>query len=61
VTRLGPEGFELRAGATGPVDVKARWTPWWDVVQGEARVEEGPGGFTRVVAAGPGRIRVSAP
>jgi hypothetical protein len=72
VTRLGPEEIGLQARAPGVVDLRVRYTPYWQITRGRGCVGPGPGGWTRVTAAragplvviadfAPGRIRATSP
>jgi len=58
VTRVDVQGFTLRAPAAGPVTVRIRWTPYWQVQGGDACVSRAPGDWTQVRVRRPGRIRV---
>ncbi|MDQ4126156.1 MAG: hypothetical protein M3134_11255, partial [Actinomycetota bacterium] len=60
VRRIGPTSFTLRAGRSGDVLVRVRWTPYWQVTRGEACVERAAEDWTLVRAKRPGTIRVAA-
>jgi hypothetical protein len=61
VGRVGPDGFTLAVARPGPVTVRLRHTPYWTVPRGAgACVEAAPGGWTRVHAARPGTVAVTA-
>ena len=55
LTELGPNGFTLRFARAGTSLVRLRYSDHWS-----GCVRAGPGGFTEVTAAGPGRVRVVA-
>jgi fructose-1,6-bisphosphatase/inositol monophosphatase family enzyme len=58
--RAGGDAFELDAVAAGPVRVRVRHTPYWDVVGGDACVARASGGWTEVRVRRPGRVVVRA-
>lgn len=60
VRRLGPTSFTLRATRRGPVLVRVRWTPYWNVASGDACVERAAEDWTLVRARRPGTIRIAA-
>jgi hypothetical protein len=60
LVRLEPTSFTLRASSSGIVDVRVRYTPYWELQSGVGCVEEGPGGFTRLRLDRPGPVRVQA-
>ncbi|MDQ6915114.1 MAG: hypothetical protein M3155_04805, partial [Actinomycetota bacterium] len=57
---LGPNWFALDVRQPGTLDVRVRYTRYWTVERGRGCVRPGDGGFTRVVATRPGRLRVTA-
>ena len=57
---LGHDSFTLAASSPGPIEVRVRDTRYWTLTAGRGCVGAGPEGFTRVRAAAPGRITVSA-
>jgi hypothetical protein len=48
VTALGSERIRLRARRTGMVDLRVRFTPYWNIAVGRGCVEAGPRGWTRI-------------
>jgi len=58
VTDIEGNRIELNASAAGVVTVRMRFTPYWKVVQGQGCVEKTADGWTRIVVAGAGPIRV---
>jgi hypothetical protein len=60
VRRIGPTSFTLAARRPGPVLVRVRYTPYWQVTRGSACVERAAGDWTLVRAERPGSIRVAA-
>jgi hypothetical protein len=72
VTSLGPQRVGLHARRTGTVDLRVRFTPYWQIVKGHGCVLKGPRGWTRlrVDESGPvvlttefsiGRVRATSP
>ena len=57
--QLSEAGFELRARAPGSIPIAVRFSPYYRVVAGDACVSE-TDGWTTVVAAAAGTIRVEA-
>jgi hypothetical protein len=57
---LRRDGFTLQAHAAGRVDVRVRYTRYWELVRGAGCVAPGRDDFTRVVLTRPGRARVAA-
>jgi hypothetical protein len=55
---LGVESFAVRADRPGTALVRARFTPYWKVVEGRACVERTASGFTRLRIRAPGLVRV---
>ncbi len=60
IRRIGPTSFTLRASRAGDVLVRVRFTPYWQVTEGDACVEEARDGWTLVRPRRPGTIRVAA-
>ncbi len=58
VTRLRPQGFDLRARARGRVVVRVRWTPYWKVLAGGGCVRRTGDDWTEVRVTRPGALRV---
>jgi len=56
--RLGSDFFALRAPRAGTFEVRVRFTPYWQLVNGRGCVQRGPGGWTLVRAIAPGTLRV---
>jgi hypothetical protein len=42
------------------IDLRVRYTPYWQIVAGLGCVEQAPGGLTRLVLDGPGLVRLTA-
>ena len=72
LTRLGPEGFAVRARRAGTSTVRVRHTPYWSLAAGRGCIGPAPGGWTQVRADAPGvliartrfavgRVRASSP
>lgn len=59
VTSIDSTSFELSA-TEGEVDVRVRFSPWMQVVSGDACIRRGVDGWATVVVSGAGRIRVEA-
>jgi hypothetical protein len=57
---LKPNGVTLHASERGVVDVRVRYTPYWQLALGTGCVESAPGGLTRLVLDQPGRVRLTA-
>jgi hypothetical protein len=58
VSSLTPDGVSLAVDRPGAALVRVRWTPYWRAPG--ACVAPAPGGWTRVTAARPGELRMSA-
>jgi hypothetical protein len=58
--RMDGGSFTLTATGPGPALVRVRWSPYWHVDQGQACLAPAPGGWTEVVAAHAGTVRVTA-
>jgi hypothetical protein len=56
----GTDSFELAVSHPGRIRVRATFTPYWTIVQGEGCVEKGAGGLTEVIAREAGTLRVEA-
>lgn len=52
-------GVSLDAARAGPLDVRVRPSPYWELAQGTGCVRRGPNGWTRVEAQRPGRLRLA--
>jgi hypothetical protein len=72
MTSLGPQRVGLHARRTGTVDLRVRFTPYWQIVKGHGCVLKGPRGWTRLRLdeSGPvvlttefsiGRVRATSP
>jgi hypothetical protein len=57
---LKDNGITLRAREAGVIDLRVRYTPYWQIVAGLGCVEQAPGGLTRLVLDGPGLVRLTA-
>jgi hypothetical protein len=57
---LDPNGFTLDVRRAGSLDVRVRYTRYWSLERGAGCVLPAPGGFTRVLATRPERLRVVA-
>jgi hypothetical protein len=55
---INPDHLTVEARATGTLDLRLRYTSMWDVTSGRACIERGPGGWTRLVVATPGRVTI---
>lgn len=60
MTAIGIDDFSLSAGTPGTLLVRVRFSPWLQVVSGDACVAEGDGGWTVVRAKSAGAVLVSA-
>jgi hypothetical protein len=60
LTGAGTDSFALAVRAPGRIQVRATYTPYWTVVQGEGCVQRGADGLTEVVARQAGTLRVEA-
>lgn len=60
MSKLGHNGFTLTSSTTGATLVRLRWSAYWHVDSGSACLAQAVGGWTTVVAAAPGEIKVSA-
>jgi hypothetical protein len=60
LTGAGTDSFALAVRAPGRIRVRATYTPYWTVVQGDGCVERGADGLTEVVARQAGTLRVEA-
>ncbi len=60
LTELGPDHFTMTSPQSGGTLVRVRWSPYWNVDQGNACVGKSAGGWTIVEALTPGSVRVSA-
>jgi hypothetical protein len=56
VTSLGPQRVGLHAKRTGNVDLRVRFTPYWQIVKGRGCVLDGPRGWTRLRVDEPGPV-----
>jgi hypothetical protein len=56
VTSLGPQRVGLYARRTGSVDLRVRFTPYWQIVKGSGCVLSGPRGWTRLRVDEPGPV-----
>jgi hypothetical protein len=56
LARMGSDEFSLRVRRPGAALVRVRWTPYWRARRGCVERE---GDWTRVIAARPGRLRVT--
>jgi hypothetical protein len=56
VTALGPQRVRLSARRTGTVDLRVRFTPYWQIVVGQGCVQKGPRGWTRLRVSDPGPV-----
>jgi hypothetical protein len=56
----GGSSFELAVSAPGRIRVRATYTPYWTVTEGDGCVERGAGGLTEVIARRAGTLRVEA-
>ena len=54
VTAIDSGAVRLRARRAGTVDLRVRYTPYWELVRGRGCVSEGPGGWTQLRLDGPG-------
>jgi hypothetical protein len=59
LTRMGTDGFTVRARAPGTLFVRERFTPYWALVQGAGCVSQAPGGYTEVRLRRAGVARVA--
>lgn len=61
LTRMGTQSLTLRARRPGPVVLRVRWTPYWQVAGGAGCVRRAPGDWTQVDAkrAGPVDVRIA--
>jgi hypothetical protein len=59
LTRIGPDGFTLRAERPGATLVRIRFTPYWRLESGRGCVEPA-GDWTRVRLDAPGTVRIGA-
>jgi hypothetical protein len=59
VTSLGPQRVGLYARRTGNVDLRVRFTPYWQIVRGSGCVLSGPRGWTRLRVYEPGPVVVA--
>ena len=57
---LDNDGFAVRASAPGPVLVRVRYTPFWRVTAGTARLSPAPDGWTEVTTPRAGTVAVDA-
>jgi hypothetical protein len=57
---LEANSFTLDVRRPASLDVRVRYTRYWTIERGAGCVVPGPGGFTRVLATRPGRLRVAA-
>jgi hypothetical protein len=55
-TALEGQAVRLSARRAGAVDLRVRFTPYWQITSGKGCVGEGPGGWTRVRADAPGPL-----
>lgn len=60
MTELSHDGFVVESDSSGAFDVQVRWSPWFEVTSGAARLGEAVDGWTEVEALGPGRVVVEA-
>jgi hypothetical protein len=60
VTAIDTGSVRLRARGAGTVDLRVRYTPYWEIAQGRGCVSEGPGGWTRLRLDGPGTVLLRA-
>lgn len=56
--RLGTDFFALHAPRAGTFEVRVRFTPYWQLVDGRGCVQRGPEGWTQVRTRAPGTVRV---
>ncbi len=56
--RLGTDFFTLHAPRAGTFEVRVRFTPYWQLVDGRGCVQRGPEGWTQVRTDAPGTVRV---
>ncbi len=56
---LDSDAVSLEAVGPGTTTVRVRFSPYWAVVEGEGCVDRAPGGWTRVQARRPGRLRLA--
>jgi hypothetical protein len=60
MTSMSSGSFRLLADTRGTVDVRVRWTPYWNIEHGSGCVEKGPGDFTRLRLRSSGEVRVAS-
>ncbi len=60
LSSLGHDSFTLQASAAGAFVVRVRYTPYWTLARGDGCVGRAAGGWTRVLARGPGELLVRA-
>jgi hypothetical protein len=58
LSALGPDRFVLSVASAGTILVRVRWSQYWAVTAGRGCVERAEDGWTRVRAAGAGRLVV---
>ena len=58
LTEMKAEGFVLDARRAGTSTVRVRFTPYWELIDGEGCVEPAPGDWTRVRIDRPGRVEI---
>jgi hypothetical protein len=58
VTRISPQGFELRFAAAGTSVVRVRFSSYWALLAGRGCVGRAPGDWTAVSSRTAGRVRV---
>jgi hypothetical protein len=56
VTALTAQRIRLKARRTGMVDLRVRFTPYWHIAVGRGCVEQGRGGWTRLLVDRPGAV-----
>jgi hypothetical protein len=56
VTSITAQQVRLYARRTGSVDLRVRFTPYWNIAYGRGCVEQGEFGWTRLLVDKPGRI-----
>ena len=56
VTSITAQQVRLYARRTGTVDLRVRFTPYWNIAYGQGCVEQGEFGWTRLSVDKPGRI-----
>lgn len=59
LTKLGHEGFTLRAKRPGAFLVRVHYTPYWTASPG-TKIAEAPGSWTKVTVSRPGTVTVAA-